>query len=156
MKTLHTENVSSFLDNEVEAEKLPGFLQALEEDANLQNKLDRYALIKGALKDEQSYVYDDAFITKVRDAMQYQPTVLAPANKRSNMPYITAAVAASFLALSVVMINVDQLGQGSAGMQTMAEVEQVNDIELALDDEIESNLDDESDLDTRFVTFDQE
>jgi negative regulator of sigma E activity len=161
MKIIHDENLSSFLDNEITANETNEFLQAFENDTKLQHKLDRYALIRGALKADVQEDVD--ILAKVQDAMRYEPTVLAPKHKmKRKTPYIVTAVAASFFALSVVLINPEQVGYNPNTVSSMASVEQDASIELALEDEtqgdeLESIYDEvDAHLDTRLVTFEDE
>ncbi|PCI69130.1 MAG: hypothetical protein COB26_00455 [Piscirickettsiaceae bacterium] len=137
MKEKHLQHVSSLLDNELHADDAAHVIDALHTTEDSGKKLDRYALIGSALRDEMVVVYEESFLTKVQQAIAEEPVVFAPVHvkKHSNKPYVAVAFAASFAFLSVILFNVFPGADNSSGLQPYADNGLEVDSNLVFEDE---------------------
>jgi len=157
MHNTHKEQLSSLLDGELESSETKGLIEALKRDDGLNKQLDRFALIREALN-EDIVVYQDSFLKNVQQALSEEPTVLAPSRpSRSNMPYIAAALAASFALFTVVLFDVDVIGNSTQSFQPSASVDVEQDEMLAYEEfeQQESTLQNEDSTRAQFVTFEK-
>lgn len=137
MKEKHLEHVSSLLDSELHTDDVGHVIDALHATEDSGKKLDRYALIGSALRDETVVVYEESFLAKVQQAIADEPVVLAPVHvkKQNDKPYVAVAFAASFAFLSVILFNVFPGADNSQGMQPYADNGLDVDSNLAFEDE---------------------
>jgi len=171
MNEKHLQHVSSLLDGELSSEDSEQTIEALRDKSQAGEKLDRYALIGSALRDETVVVFEESFLTQVQKALEDEPVVLAPvyAKRANNKPYIGVALAASFAFLSIILFNIFPGPSNTDVMSPYAEGLQVEDTQVAFEDEtnnvdLETYLKAEQDADvdlnqrpnTRLVDFEKE
>ncbi len=103
------EKISLMLDDELDPKLALSLLKATKQDADLQAKLRRYAMISQALKHEQCLVAAPGFADRIHQKLKPEPNYLLPRPKsllQSSKPAI--AVAAS-LFLAVVGLSMSLL-----------------------------------------------
>ena len=163
------QHVSSLLDDELHPDDAGLIVESLQTHENSGKKLDRYALIGDALRDETIVVYEESFLNKVQRALAEEPIVLAPryVKKSNDKPYIAVALAASLAFISVVLFNIFPAVDNNTGMQPYAENVEEADTRLAFEEEKNIELqeylrqhkgaspEDTQTLDTRLVGFEK-
>jgi sigma-E factor negative regulatory protein RseA len=156
MNDMHKEQISSLLDNELDAPEASELLAAIEADQGLNKQFDRYALIRDALN-EDVVVHQESFLKSVQDALVTEPTVLAPSRKkRQDSKYTVAAIAASVAIFTVLIFDVGLFTNPSPVYHSVASLEAEQDEMLALEEqETKDLLENEGSLDTQFVTFEK-
>ena len=137
MKEKHLQHVSSLLDGELGPENSEQTIETLCDEGQAGKKLDRYALIGSALRDETVVVYEEGFLAKVQKALEEEPAVLVPIHvkKANNKPYIGVAVAASFAFISMILFNVFPGPSNTDSLSPYAEGIQIEDTQVAFEDE---------------------
>lgn len=106
MQETHHEHLSSMMDGELEKDHVPEFLDRLQSDSELQNKLDRYGLIRSAIRGEQLPSADHDLSQRVSRILEQEPTVLAPrAFSWKSYRLAGAAMAASVAAMAIILVN---------------------------------------------------
>ena len=137
MKEKHLQHVSSLLDGELDPENSEQTIETLCDEGHAGKKLDRYALIGSAVRDETVIVYEEGFLAKVQKALEEEPAVLAPihVNKTSNKPYVGVAIAASFAFISMILFNVFPGPSNTDSLSPYVEVVQEEQSQVAFEDE---------------------
>ena len=75
MQDIHHEHLSSMMDGELADQDVPGFLERFQSDPHLHKKLDRYGLIRTAIRGEQMLM-DHNLADRIRAALADEPTIL--------------------------------------------------------------------------------
>jgi sigma-E factor negative regulatory protein RseA len=156
MSETHKEQISTLLDHELGSIEANELIKALESDQGLNKQFDRYALIREALN-EDVVIHQESFLKSLQDALAVEPTVLAPrrAERQSNR-YIAAALAASVAIFTVVIFDMGSLVNTPAPLESVASLEsQVDKMLVNEEERKEEMLQNESESDTRFVTFEK-
>lgn len=155
MTNTHKEQMSSLLDGELNSLETPELLKALAMDQGLNEKMDRYSLIRDALN-EDVVIHQDSFLKSVQDALVVEPTVLAPnREKRQNKAYIATAIAASVVFFTVVIFDASSLIGDSPTYQSVASLEEEQDRMLASEEMQNELFQTEQTLDVELVTFEK-
>jgi negative regulator of sigma E activity len=68
MTNIHKEHLSSLLDGELKPSEANELIKAFGTDQGLNNKFDRYALIRDALNEEIA-AHQESFLKRVQDAL---------------------------------------------------------------------------------------
>jgi sigma-E factor negative regulatory protein RseA len=103
------EKLSLLIDDQLEASQAFSLLKTAKQDAELQAKLRRYALISQAMKTEQCSVASLDFADKIHQRIKQEPSYLLPVHpKISRTNKAALAIAASVL-LAVVGLSVSKL-----------------------------------------------
>lgn len=106
MQDIHNEHLSCMLDGELTESHVPDFIEKIQTDPALQKKLDRYGLIRSAIRGEQLVPTDHDLCDRVRAALHGEPTILAPRSLPwKNFRLAGSAMAASLAALAVILVN---------------------------------------------------
>ncbi|ORU93041.1 MAG: hypothetical protein A6F70_04460 [Cycloclasticus sp. symbiont of Bathymodiolus heckerae] len=135
MNNTNKEQISSLLDNELDYSQTLDLMNALESDASLSKRLDRYALIRGALN-EGSVTEDDSFLKNIQESLKSQPTVLAPRHKRQeNKKYVAVALAASVAIFSVTIFDMGLFTNTAPTHHSIASIEAERSEMLALEEQ---------------------
>jgi len=74
MKERQKEQVSSLLDNELEMHEVDELISVLENDAELNAQIDRYALIREAVFKDDIVIDHEAFLKNIKNAIT--PTLI--------------------------------------------------------------------------------
>lgn len=77
MKDLYKEQLSCLLDNELKPEEMGGLITALETDVELNQQLDRYALIREVLTEDVS-VPPPSFLKNIHEGLPAKETSFTP------------------------------------------------------------------------------
>lgn len=128
------EKLSLLIDDELDRAQARGLLKTIKQDAELQTKLRRYALISQAIKSEQCSVADMDFAAKVRQQVAAEPAYFLPRNKRNDGLKKAGLATAASIVLAVVWLTADEsrkevvAPQANLDMiaQRSAEAEQAN------------------------------
>ena len=100
--------LSMLFDNELDSKEALELFEQMREDENLKAKWDRYNLVSLAVKGESSSPVTANFVEKVGQAIQLEPTILAPRRHSKTLfsnPVLATAVAASVFAFAVLSVN---------------------------------------------------
>jgi hypothetical protein len=137
MKEKHLQHVSSLLDGELRSEDSKQTIETLYGEGQAGKKLDRYALIGSALRDETVVVYEEGFLKKIQKAIEEEPAVLAPIHvkRANNKPYVGVALAASFAFISMILFNVFPGPSNTDNLAPYAEGVQEEQTQVAFEDE---------------------
>ncbi len=103
------EKLSLLIDDQLEASQAFSLLKTAKQDAELQAKLRRYALISQAMKTEQYSVASLDFADKIHQRIKLEPTYLLPVTKKTNRYNKAALAVAASVALAVVGLSVSKL-----------------------------------------------
>ncbi len=130
MQEQQIEKLSLLLDDELDSAQAYALLKTVRQDAELQAKLQRYALISQALKNENYSVASRDFADKIHQQLEKEPIYFLPRRKPvENLKKAGVAVAAS-LVLAVLWLSANRLYQPYDELNTIAqhsvEAEQMN------------------------------
>jgi sigma-E factor negative regulatory protein RseA len=103
------EKLSLLIDDQLEAPQAFSLLKTAKQDAELQAKLRRYALISQAMKTEQYSVASLDFADKIHQRIKLEPTYLLPVTKKTNRYNKAALAVAASVVLAVVGLSVSKL-----------------------------------------------
>ena len=120
MEDIKKEHLSALFDGEIDLNE-EAALGGLIQHKDTQARLERYSLIRGALK-EPVQIEGDEFLSKVKLALKNEPVVLAPVRKK-NKTFITLSLAASFLLFAVLVLTFSLNESSDSGFQSMAQAE---------------------------------
>lgn len=123
MQELNHEKLSLFIDNQLDVDQSLRLLKSVQNDADLQAKLKRYALISQAIKGESCVATSSSFVERIHEEIRKEPTYLIPNRKPALDWKKTAwAVAASILlgASVVSFITVEKLTKPFGSVQTVS------------------------------------
>ena len=123
------EKLSAYIDDELQTGELPHIDRQLESDAELRNKLNRYALISETIKGNCNHCDAASIADRVNDSLTNEPAILAPVvRKRPTNQWKTylggAAIAASVAALAI--INIGSLNQQNAEVEVFPVTADIN------------------------------
>lgn len=154
MNDTHKQQLSSLLDNELSNYEMKELLAEIQSDHELNQTLDRYALIREVLSEEPD-VHQQSFLKQVQAAIVAEPTVLAPQrNKSESKTYITAAIAASVAIFAVIVFNINNVPSVSPQQQSIASLDPQKEEHLALEEPVDDELIvNENTLRPQLVTF---
>ncbi len=102
------EKLSLLIDDQLEPSQAFSVLKAAKQDAELQAKLRRYALISQAMKTEQCSVASLDFADKIHQRIKQEPTYLLPVQPRTDRHHKAALAIAASVVLAVVGLSVSQ------------------------------------------------
>ena len=130
------EKLSLLLDDELESQQALAVISKIKTDAELQAKFQRYQLISQAIKKQDAYPLDTAFVDKIQQRLASEPTYLLPVKARiSQRQKALFAVAASLLLAVVWLLSTQQ--------QQTSDLYQVAAIEPQLEQvQVDTNLND--------------
>lgn len=101
------EQLSALLDGELPPDRHQPLIDSLARDAALRAQMARYSRISAVLHQDEPPIVDASGVADaIHDALQHEPTVLAPKRPQTlNMPRVAlgAALAAGVAVLSIVM-----------------------------------------------------
>ncbi len=111
MKDQYSEELSAWVDGELDEAEIPALLDRLAADPELQARWSRYHLIGDALDDHLPPLDLSGFAGRVRRAVEAEPTVLAPGRVRLRRarqwlkPVAGMAMAASVSTLAILALQ---------------------------------------------------
>jgi len=126
------ERISSLLDGELDEQERHQTLTALEKNPELRNRWERYHLASDAIRHNLPAGIDTGFSARVMQALEAEPTVLAPPPVKAVPPTpITkrlagVAVAASVAAVAVLGVQTLNRDTSLSSPQQMAQLPVVN------------------------------
>ncbi len=100
--------LSMLFDNELDSKEALDLFEQMRGDENLQAKWNRYNLASFAVKGETSSSITTNFVEQVGQAIQLEPTILAPGRHSKTLfsnPVLATAIAASVFAFAVLSVN---------------------------------------------------
>lgn len=101
------ENVSCFIDGELDQLESEQLIRRLNEDNDLRGQWRRFNIYRSAMRDELSPVLSAGFSDRVLQALANEPVQLAPASlaksTRLRGPLVGLAVAASLLGIAILL-----------------------------------------------------
>ena len=101
------ENVSCFIDGELDQVESEQLIRRLNEDNDLRGQWRRFNIYRSAMRDELSPVLSAGFSDRVLQALANEPVQLAPASAaksaRLRGPLVGLAVAASLLGIAILL-----------------------------------------------------
>jgi len=152
----HKEQLSSLLDNELGSMETDELMQAIENNDDLHENFDRYALIREALNADV-VVHQESFLRNVQDALVVEPTVLSPKRKKQqNNNYIAVALAASIAIFAVAIFDVGLFANSPSAPPVVAVIEVEQDTILALEEQQHNEaIQNDVELDVQLVTFEK-
>ncbi|MEA1888189.1 MAG: RseA family anti-sigma factor [Pseudomonadota bacterium] len=123
------ENVSYFLDGELDQEESEQLIRQLNEDIELRALWRRFNIYGTAMRDELSPAISADFSGKVLLALANEPVQLAPASlakrKRMRGPLVGLAVAASLLGIAILLQKPVLNGAGENQPSTVATLSKI-------------------------------
>jgi sigma-E factor negative regulatory protein RseA len=96
------QNISQFLDNELNHVDALHLLKKMQSQSELQDKLNRYEVISHAMKTDAFLLTKADFSTKIRQQIQQEPVYLLPQHKSFKRSHKQLAVAASIVIVAVI------------------------------------------------------
>lgn len=103
------EKLSLLLDDELDSQQALGLISKIKTDTDLQAKFQRYQLISQAIKKQDAYTPDAAFVDKIQQRLASEPAYLLPVKARiSPRKKALFAVAASLLLAVVWLLSTKQ------------------------------------------------
>jgi sigma-E factor negative regulatory protein RseA len=96
------QNISQFLDNELNHVDALHLLKKMQSQSELQDKLNRYEVISHAMKTDAFLLTKADFSTKIRQQIQQEPVYLLPQHKSFKRSHKQIAVAASIVIVAVI------------------------------------------------------
>lgn len=128
------ERVSAFIDGETSHAESLEVIRALDNDAELRKQWHRYHVYGHVLRDELTTMVTEDFTSNVIKALADEPVQLAPsAMKRRNRlsgPVAGMAVAASLVAVAVLVFNPAVNNQQETGAAPTLAVKQTSPVKL--------------------------
>lgn len=124
MHEIHHEHLSSMIDGELTESHVPEFLDRIQSDSELQKKLDRYGLIRSAIRGEDMVPANHDLSQRVSALLEHEPTVLAPRTIQwKSYRLAGAAMAASIAALAVIMTSHNPVPEVQMPAATVAKIQ---------------------------------
>lgn len=128
------ERISSLLDGELDEQERQQTLTALEKNAELRNRWERYHLASDAIRRNLPAGIDTGFAARVMQALETEPTVLAPPPVKAPQHQTSftkrlagVAVAASVATIAVLGVQtINRDASLSSSQPQMAQVPAVN------------------------------
>lgn len=156
MNDKHKEQLSSLLDNELDSTETDELMQAIENNDDLHEHFDRYALIREAFNADV-VVNQESFLKSVQDALVVEPTVLSPKRKKQqNNNYIVAALAASIAVFAVATFDVGLFANSLSEKPAVAAIDVEQDTVLALEEQQQNEaIQNDVEFDVQLVTFEK-
>ena len=127
MKSTDVEQVSEFLDGELDPTQAKLFIEQLNDSPVMQKKLDNYALTRGLIR-EPKVAHQDDLLAGIKQALQNEPSYLL--SRKSKVPYAITALAASLALVAVLVFNTAPMDEADVKMAKTNEP-----IENKLDDD---------------------
>lgn len=156
MNDKHKEQLSSLLDNELDSTETDELMQAIENNDDLHEHFDRYALIRDAFNADV-VVNQESFLKSVQDALVVEPTVLSPKRKKQqNNNYIVAALAASIAVFAVAIFDAGLFANSPSEKPAVAVIDVEQDTVLALEEQQQNEaIQQDVEFDVQLVTFEK-
>ncbi len=115
------QKISQFLDNELDHVQALNFLNKIQMQPELQDKLNRYEAISHAMKTDVFLLTNADFSTKIHQEIQKEPVYLLPQHKPFKLNHKQVAVAASIAIVAIVagrgMKDMDQHSRVASTIQ---------------------------------------
>ncbi len=110
MNTESRENLSSFMDGEVDKSAGSFLVRRLANDQSLRSTWDRYHVIRDCLRQQDAPLVQDDLCSRVRQAIDLEDSQQAPGKKHMAWirPMAGAAIAASVAMLAILSVGPDQ------------------------------------------------
>jgi len=118
MKSTDVEQLSEFLDGELDATQSDLFIEQLKDSVAINKKLDNYALVSGLIR-EAKVDHQADLLTGVKQALQSEPNYLL--SQKSKTPYAITALAASLALVAVLVFNVPPTEEAKLQIATSTE-----------------------------------
>jgi sigma-E factor negative regulatory protein RseA len=118
MASQREEQVSALVDGEASGGEINGAISALLSDAALRERWSRYHLISDALRNNLPDLPCHTMADRVREALEDEPTILAPRRRRVHMPGFVRQAAGLAVAASVTaaaILGVQYMHSGEEG-----------------------------------------
>lgn len=130
MQEQQNEKLSLLLDDELDSTQAAALLKTVRTDADLQAKLQRYALISQALKNEQCSIASLDFVDKIHQQLEKEPIYFLPRKRHADHLRKAGFAVAASLVLAVLWLSANRLYKPYDGLNSMAqhsvEAEQMN------------------------------
>tara|TARA_R110002095_G_scaffold3047_1_gene10636 strand:- start:110 stop:598 length:489 start_codon:yes stop_codon:yes gene_type:complete len=144
MQDTYKEQLSSLLDHELELSEAQELVKVLKQDDELNKQLDRFALIRDAFI-EDVVVRHDSFLSGVQRALAEEPGALSGRRwSQVIKPYIAIALAASMAFFTLVLFDIDMIGNRSEALLPTASVDIEKDEVLAYEELVFEELEEQA------------
>jgi len=114
------ENLSSFMDGEVDKSAASFLVRRLASDQTLRGTWDRYHVMRDCLRGQDAQMVQEDLCSRVRLAIELEDSQQAPASRHSSWirPLAGAAIAASVAMVAVLSVGPGQQTDPDSGPQT--------------------------------------
>ena len=104
MNDLLNQQLSQFIDNELDAKESLAFKKELLRNPDLQARLKRYQLISQAIKSTSTIEINAGFSDQIKAQLAQEPIHFLPQQKIATKPYKQLAIAASLMAIAITSV----------------------------------------------------
>lgn len=130
------QKISQYLDRDLSRKDTLQLFQTMQQDEQVQAKLQRYLIAQQALKARPVIMADNDFLSKVKQELEHEPVYLqSPKPIQSSHKTALLALAASIVAVAVIVptwIKTTQTGP----LGTMAMVQRSDDADMESSDRV--------------------
>jgi sigma-E factor negative regulatory protein RseA len=116
------QKISQFLDNELSTDETLSLLQKIQQNAELRDKMNRYAAVSHALKTDTFLSPRSDFVERISQEIQHEPVYMLPQHNKFKRSHKISALAASIAVIAVI---------ANQSMNRQAEQYQSSPIEVA-------------------------
>lgn len=96
------QKISQFLDNELSADESLSLLQKIQQNAELRDKMNRYAAVSHALKTDTFLSPRSDFVERISQEIQHEPVYMLPQHNKFKRSHKISALAASIAVIAVI------------------------------------------------------
>ncbi|WAK02911.1 sigma-E factor negative regulatory protein [Methylobacter sp. YRD-M1] len=96
------QKISQFLDNELSADESLSLLQKIQQNAELRDKMNRYAAVSHALKTDTFISPRSDFLERISQEIQHEPVYMLPQHNKFKRSHKFSALAASIAVVAVI------------------------------------------------------
>ncbi|MEF3074357.1 sigma-E factor negative regulatory protein [Methylobacter sp. Wu1] len=96
------QKISQFLDNELSADESLSLLQKIQQNAELRDKMNRYAAVSHALKTDTFLSPRSDFVERISQEIQHEPVYMLPQHNKFKRSHKISALAASIAIIAVI------------------------------------------------------
>ncbi|MGJ0430119.1 sigma-E factor negative regulatory protein [Methylobacter sp.] len=96
------QKISQFLDNELSTDETLSLLQKIQQNAELRDKMNRYAAVSHALKTDTFLSPRSDFVERISQEIQHEPVYMLPQHNKFKRSHKISALAASIAIIAVI------------------------------------------------------
>jgi len=96
------QKISQFLDNELSTDESLSLLQQIQQNAELRDKMNRYAAVSQALRTDLFLSPRSDFVERISQEIQHEPVYMLPQRTKFKRSHKISALAASIAILAVI------------------------------------------------------